>query len=81
MIYARRFGRYIGERMGISKMNTWIQIIGVSALLLILLGPVVNATGISEKNIVSGSSGPSCQRSLPVYPVISGIPAINSLYG
>jgi hypothetical protein len=59
--------RYIGERLGISKMNTWIQIIGVSALLLILLGPVVNATGISEKNIVSGSSGPSVS-GVPLFP-------------
>ena len=60
-------GRYIGERMGISKMNTWKQIIGMSALLLILLGPVVNATGTSEKNIVSGSSGPSVS-GVPLFP-------------
>jgi hypothetical protein len=60
-------GRYIGERMGISKMNTWIQIIGVSALLLILLGPVVNAKDTAEEHTVSGASGPSVS-GVPLFP-------------
>jgi len=48
-------------------MKTWKRIIGISALVLVLLGPAVNATGTAEENIVSGADGPSVS-GVPLFP-------------